>query len=119
MLCNDGVECYQKSDGFKHSCCTEFSIINQHDCHCVLPCFDINGALFKSSLSVLGSALKTGNVDINNLPIIKAILEGIKGIACSDKKYKQYYDIIGGNYSHQNIVKQDNTIGLILGVLAN
>lgn len=116
VLHNPGVECYEKSDGFTHSCCSQFGLINNHNCNCALPCLDISSALIKFSLSALESKIKQGNVNLEELPVIKAFVEGINGETCSNENYRQYYEVIGANYSHKNIVIQNDTIGLILGV---
>lgn len=116
VLHNHEVECYEKSDGFTHSCCSQFGLINNHNCKCALPCFDISSAILKSGLSALKSMIKQGEVKLQELPVIKALIEGINGEACSNENYRQYYEVIGGNYSHKNIVIQNDTIGLILGV---
>lgn len=116
VLHNPEVECYEKSDGFTHSCCSQFGLINNHNCKCALPCLDISSAILKSGLSSLESMIKQGEVKLEELPVIKALIEGINGEACSNENYRQYYEVIGGNYSHKNIVIQNDTIGLILGV---
>ena len=74
--------------------------------------------LLQSSLSSLDLAIHNGQIDISQLPIIKAIIEGIDGIPCSNENYRQYYELIGGRFSHKNIIKQEETIGIILGIFA-
>lgn len=58
--------------------------------------------------------IKQGEAKLEELPVIKALIEGINGETCSNENYRQYYKVIGDNYSHKNIVIQNNIIGLIL-----
>lgn len=116
VLHNPDVECYDKSDGFKHSCCSQYGLINNHICNCSLPCFDISSAIIKSTISALESMISNQNINLNELPVVKAIIESINNEPCSNENYRQYYEIIGGKYSHKNIVVQSDTIGLLLGV---
>lgn len=118
VLHNPGVECYEKSDGFQHSCCSQFGLINNHVCNCALPCLDISRAAVDSALNALSAAIDKGSVNLDDIPVAKALIEGIDGVPCSDENYRQYYEIIGGNYSHKNIVVQNDTIGLILGIFS-
>jgi len=117
VLHNKGVECYEKSDNFTHSCCTQFGLINDHICKCDLPCFDFSSAIFKSALSLLEEQITNGKIDLNQIPIVKSICQAASEEECSDETYRQYYDIIAGNFSHKNIILQNETIGIILGVL--
>ena len=118
VLHEDGVTCYEESNGFTNPCCVTVDINHNHNCDCILPCFDINDVLLQSSLSSLDLAIHNGQIDISQLPIIKAIIEGIDGIPCSNENYRQYYELIGGRFSHKNIIKQEETIGIILGIFA-
>ena len=118
VLHNDGVDCYETSNHFNNYCCAETNLVHQHDCDCALPCFDISDVLFQSTIDLIKNLIHRGtNFSLADLPIVKAIIEGINGVPCSNERYRQYYELMGGNYSHKNIINQDDTVALILGIL--
>ena len=45
--------------------------------------------------------IKQGEVKLEELLVIKALIEGINGEACSNENYRQYYEAIGVNYSQK------------------
>jgi hypothetical protein len=118
VLYKDGVTCYQDSNGFEKSCCTNLGLINEHVCNCVLPCFDISGALFKSSITELENLYKNKQfVALSKLPIVKAVVEAMDEKPLSDENYRPYYETVAGEYSHLHIIEAEKTIGIILGIL--
>lgn len=118
VLSKDGVTCYEDSDGFKKSCCTDLEFINEHDCDCTLPCFDISGAIFKSAVTELENLYNNKKfVALSELPVVKAVVEAKDGKPLSNEDYRPYYETVASEYSHLNIREAEKTIGILLGIL--
>ena len=74
--------------------------------------------LFKEALKNLWNMIKGKSIDFNKNPILKVLEEAKEDKPCSNLDYKNYYDMITNEYSHKNIVSQEETIGIILSILA-
>lgn len=117
VLHDEGIECYENSNNFAGSCCTEFNILNHHECNHLLPYFDISDAIISSTLELIKKSINSDEIKFNEFPIVQAINEARENKECSNKDYIQYYNILANKYSHLNICKQNKTISIILGVL--
>lgn len=118
LLHDKNVHCYENSNGFSHSCGKEMDIINEHRCDCPIPCFDVSNVIFRTAIEEISNLFHEGKfINLNETPMIKAFVEGIKGLPLSNSSYKQYYDIFNSPYSHKNIVTTDEAIGLIIGAI--
>lgn len=116
VLHNDNVACYEESDGFQHSCCSQFGLINYHNCQCPLPCFDISAALHLSAFAEVANLFRQGNfIALEELPLVQAINEAIDGVPLTNQQYRSYYETIAGQYSHLKIREADKTVLLLLG----
>ena len=87
VLSKDGVTCYEDSDGFKNSCCSDLGFINKQ---------------FAA---------------LSELPVVKAVVEAKDGKPLSNEDYRPYYETVASEHSHLNIREAEKTIGILLGIL--